>query len=160
MPAEHQKAFIAFCLILSQLDRVGQKPKKAQKEEDMKRCTIALSALLLAGCFQSEADRLPAVKNGTVTGYSEDLAIITDSFGQKHSIDVSDAVIGDEYTIRCGIITEKTYEGCQDGNADYYIVKLENGDLHEVEADDLNTGDMVTVYFYEGMAIRTYYGNH
>lgn len=132
----------------------------------MKRI-IAVSALLLAGCSQAKATTAPAVKHGTITGfeqieisetYTEEFAILTDSCGQDHRLSVSDAMIGDEYTIRHGVITEKTYEGSQDDNEDYYIVELENGDLHEVEADDLLPGDEVTVYFYEDRAIRTRYG--
>jgi hypothetical protein len=57
-----------------------------------------------------------------------------------------------------GYVTEQTYEGCYDNANDYYIVNL-NGELYEVEADDLMEGDEVTVYFFAGEPIRTLYGH-
>lgn len=57
-----------------------------------------------------------------------------------------------------GYVTEQTYEGCYDNANDYYIVNL-NGELYEVEADDLIEGDEVTVYFFAGEPIRTLYGH-
>lgn len=135
----------------------------------MKRIAITIALSVLAGCVRTDAapqaDR--PLNHGTVTGYgqmkisetyTEDYVIITDSFGHEHRLEVSDAVIGDEYTIRYGTVVEKTYEGCYDDNEDYYIVELEGGELHEVEADDLITGDEVTVYFYEDRPLRTRYG--
>ena len=56
-----------------------------------------------------------------------------------------------------GYVTEQTYEGYAYSN-DYYIVNL-NGELYEVEADDLIEGDEVTVYFFAGEPIRTLYGH-
>lgn len=46
-----------------------------------------------------------------------------------------------------GYVTEQTFEGCYEDLNDYYIVNLD-GELHEVEADDLRIGDEVTVYFF------------
>ena len=88
----------------------------------------------------------------------EDYAIVIDSFGQERYLDISDAMIGDEYSIRYGVVIEKTYEGYDDQNNDYYIVEFTNGDLHEVESEDLIFGDKVTVYFYGDHAVRTYSG--
>ena len=56
-----------------------------------------------------------------------------------------------------GYITEKTLEGGALYN-DYYIVNID-GELYEVESDDLEVGDEVTCYFIgEEEVIRTLYG--
>lgn len=89
--------------------------------------------------------------------YTELFAIAIDSFGHEHKLTISDAEIGDVYTIRYGTVIEQTYEGYSEEN-DYYIIQFENGDLHEIESDDLQVGDEVTVYFWEGRPIRMYYG--
>jgi len=54
-----------------------------------------------------------------------------------------------------GYVVEQTYEGWDQFN-DYYIVNIE-GDLYEVEADDLEVGDKVTCYFYGDTTLRTLY---
>ena len=56
-----------------------------------------------------------------------------------------------------GYVTEQTYEGCYENQNDYYIVNLD-GELHEIEADDLQVGDEVTVYFFLDEPVRTLYG--
>lgn len=56
-----------------------------------------------------------------------------------------------------GYVIEQTYEGCYENQNDYYIVNLD-GELHEVEADDLRVGDEVTVYFFLDEPVRTLYG--
>ena len=89
--------------------------------------------------------------------YTELFAIAIDSFGHEHKLTISDAEIGDVYIIRYGTIIEQTYEGYSEEN-DYYIVQFENGDLHEIESDDLTPGDPVTVYFFEDRPIRMMYG--
>ena len=58
---------------------------------------------------------------------------------------------------RYGTVIEQTYEGWEEYN-DYYIIEFENGDTHEIEADDLWPGDEVTVYFDGGEPVRTLYG--
>lgn len=60
-------------------------------------------------------------------------------------------------TMQYGTVAEQTYEGYAESN-DYYIVVLDDGNIHEVEADDLETEDRVTVFFYEGEPVRTLYG--
>lgn len=60
-------------------------------------------------------------------------------------------------TKRYGVVIEQTYEGWSEYN-DYYIIEFENGDLHEIEADDLWPGDEVTVYFDHNEPVRTLYG--
>lgn len=55
-----------------------------------------------------------------------------------------------------GYVVEKTYEGWSEYD-DYYIVRID-GELYEVEADDLNVGDVVTVYFKGSKTVRTLYG--
>ena len=45
-----------------------------------------------------------------------------------------------------GTVIEKTYEGYAYYN-DYYLVELEDGNIHEIEADDLDVGDKVQVTF-------------
>jgi len=70
-----------------------------------------------------------------------------------HSINLAQYNVVTEY----GTVTEKTVEGGSQYN-DYYIVVLDSGDIHEVEADDLEVDDRVTVYFYEGEPLKTVYG--
>ena len=56
-----------------------------------------------------------------------------------------------------GWVVEQTYEGYNQHN-DYYVVNI-NGDLYEVEGDDLNVGEPVTVWFnQENEAVRMVYG--
>ena len=57
---------------------------------------------------------------------------------------------------RYGYVEEKTIEGGSEYN-DYYIVNLD-GDLYEVEADDLEVSDKVTCYFFGEETILTLYG--
>lgn len=56
-----------------------------------------------------------------------------------------------------GTVIEQTYEGYNEWN-DYYIVLLDDGNIHEIEADDLEVDDRVTVYFLLGEPVRTLYG--
>lgn len=63
----------------------------------------------------------------------------------------------DPITKRYGIVIEQTYEGWAEEN-DYYIIRFEDGNEHEIEADDLRIGDDVTVYFDHNEPIRTLYG--
>lgn len=58
---------------------------------------------------------------------------------------------------RYGTVIEQTYEGFSDYD-DYYLIQFENGDIHEIETDDLRIGDEVTVFFYKDEPIRTLYG--
>lgn len=60
-------------------------------------------------------------------------------------------------TAQHGTVIEQTVEGYAVAE-DYYIVVLDDGNIHEVEADDLDTEDRVTVFFYEGEPLRTVYG--
>ncbi len=60
-------------------------------------------------------------------------------------------------TTQHGTVVEQTVEGYAVAE-DYYIVTLDDGNVHEVESDDLDTGDRVTVFFYEGEPLRTLYG--
>ena len=60
-------------------------------------------------------------------------------------------------TAQHGTVIEQTVEGYTEAE-DYYIVTLDDGNVHEVESDDLDTGDRVTVFFYEGEPLRTLYG--
>lgn len=128
--------------------------------------TITLMFWMFMMAVIQTSERLypePITNTCTVTGYGsneiiEDYAIAIDSYGREHHLTISDAVIGDKFTIRYGTVVEKTYEGCEDDNNDYYIIEFENGDLYEIEADDLWTGDDVTVYFYNERPIRTLYG--
>lgn len=153
----------------------------------MYKSIISIIPLLLAGCIQAQpttADTMPteepistvqpaeeptkadSYNSCEVIGYrtlqytpdySEEVAVAIDSFGHEHLLTISDAEIGDVYTIRYGTVIEQTYEGWSEEN-DYYIIEFENGDLHEIEADDLQPGDDVTVYFWEGRPIRMMYG--
>jgi hypothetical protein len=56
-----------------------------------------------------------------------------------------------------GTVIEQTYEGYAEWN-DYYIVLLDDGNIHEIEADDLDLDDRVTVYFFMDEPVRTLYG--
>ena len=55
-----------------------------------------------------------------------------------------------------GVVIEKTYEGWAESN-DYYIIAI-GEDCYEVEADDLEVGDPVTVFSHDGEHFRTLYG--
>ena len=56
-----------------------------------------------------------------------------------------------------GYVTEKTLEGGSQFN-DYYIVNID-GELYEVESDDLEVNDEVTCYFFgDEEVIKTLYG--
>ncbi len=153
----------------------------------MNKPLLAVLAALLAGCIQQspfEVDTTPTPEpiptiqpteepsevdnynSCEVIGYralqyspdfSEEVAVAVDSLGHEHLLNISDAEIGDVYIIRYGTVIEETYEGYSEEN-DYYIVEFENGDLHEIESDDLQPGDEVTVYFFEDRPIRMYYG--
>lgn len=70
-----------------------------------------------------------------------------------HNINLAQYNVVTEY----GTVTEQTYEGGTQYN-DYYIVVLDDGNIHEVEADDLEVNDRVTVYFYEDEPIKVLYG--
>lgn len=153
----------------------------------MNKSIISIIPLLLAGCIQAQpttadtkptAEPTPTVQPAEeptkadsynsceVIGYrfiqytpdySEDVAVAFDSFGHEHLLNISDAEIGDVYIIRYGTVVEQTYEGWAEEN-DYYIIEFENGDLNEIESDDLQPGDEVTVYLWEGRPVRMYYG--
>lgn len=56
-----------------------------------------------------------------------------------------------------GTVLEKSLEGGSLYN-DYYIVELDDGNIHEVESDDLEVGDRVTVFFLADEPFRTLYG--
>lgn len=58
-------------------------------------------------------------------------------------------------TTHYGYVVEKTYEGGSEYN-DYYIVNLD-GDLYEVEADDLEVNDRITCYFIGDETVLTVY---
>lgn len=59
-------------------------------------------------------------------------------------------------TERHGYVVEQTYEGYSESN-DYYVVDID-GELYEVEADDLEEGDRVTCYFIsDEEVVRTVY---
>ena len=61
-----------------------------------------------------------------------------------------------KHLTRLDHVVEQTYEGYSEYN-DYYIVNID-GELYEVEADDLNVGDKVTCYFVnEEEVVRTFY---
>lgn len=57
-----------------------------------------------------------------------------------------------------GTVLEKTVEGGSAFN-DYYIVNLD-GQLYEIEADDLEINDPVTVYSIGQYTLWTKYGHH
>lgn len=56
-----------------------------------------------------------------------------------------------------GTVIEQTYEGYTESN-DYYLIELDDGNIHEIEADDLAVNDRVTVYFFMDEPVRTLYG--
>lgn len=72
-------------------------------------------------------------------------------------------VIDDNYPLydsvfekRFGHVIEQTFEGYELEN-DYYLIEFTNGDIHEIESDDLQVGDPVTVWLLEGYPVRTVY---
>lgn len=56
---------------------------------------------------------------------------------------------------RHGYVVVQTYEGYSKYN-DYYLVNI-NGEIYEVEADDLEVNDNVTVYFIGNYTVQTLY---
>lgn len=55
-------------------------------------------------------------------------------------------------------VVEQTYEGYSQYN-DYYIVEVKDKDFYyEVEADDLDVGDEVTLYFFGDTLVKVVYG--
>lgn len=56
---------------------------------------------------------------------------------------------------RHGCVVAQTYEGYSKYN-DYYLVNI-NGEIYEVEADDLQVNDNVTVYFIGNYTVQTLY---
>ena len=71
-------------------------------------------------------------------------------------MELGDLMACEELTAKHGYVVEQTYEGYSEYN-DYYIVNID-GELYEVEADDLNVGDKVTCYFVnEEEVVRTLY---
>ena len=56
-----------------------------------------------------------------------------------------------------GTVIEQTYEGYAESN-DYYLIEFDDGNIHEIEADDLAVNDRVTVYFFMDEPVRTLYG--
>lgn len=102
----------------------------------------------------------------TVTGYRDlqfspdciiSYAVAIDQDGNEYLLDVSDAIPGDTYTIRHGIIIEQLYEGYAD-EWDRYLIQFENGDIHEIISDDFQPGDEATTFFYNDTAVTTLYG--
>ena len=102
----------------------------------------------------------------TVTGYRDlqfspdcivSYAVAVDQNGTEYLLDISDAVPGDTYTIRHGIIIEQLYEGYAD-EWDRYLIQFENGDIHEIISDDFQPGDEATTFFYNDRAVTTQYG--
>ena len=55
-----------------------------------------------------------------------------------------------------GIVIEQIYEGYSEEN-DLYLVEYSNGDIYEIESDDLNEGNVVLSMFFYDMEIRTIY---
>lgn len=54
-------------------------------------------------------------------------------------------------------VVEQTYEGYSQYN-DYYIVEVKDEDFYyEVEADDLDVGDEITVYFIGEYPVKVVY---
>lgn len=137
----------------------------------MNKTAIALLIALLGGCTATTEPIIapaetPTINACTVTGYErvqltpdfiEDYAVCIDSFGHTHKLNISDAIIGDEYIVKYGTVLEQTYEGWSEED-DTYIIQFEDGEKTEITADDLRAGDDVTVYFFDGRAIRTLYG--
>ena len=56
-----------------------------------------------------------------------------------------------------GTVIEQSYEGYELYN-DYYNIELEDGNIYEIEADDLAVGDPVTIWFDGEEPIRCLYG--
>lgn len=81
------------------------------------------------------------------------IALIIALYARGNNIDLQAVGV----TVQHGTVAEQTYEGYAESN-DYYIVVLDDGNIHEIEADDLDVEDRVTVFFYEGEPVRTLYG--
>lgn len=86
------------------------------------------------------------------------MAIVSACTPQKDyfNMELNELMACEELTAKHGYVVEQTYEGYSEYN-DYYIVNID-GELYEVESDDLNVGDRVTCYFVnEEEVVRTLY---
>lgn len=55
-----------------------------------------------------------------------------------------------------GKVIEKTYEGYSLEN-DYYLIEFTDGNIHEIESDDLQVNDTITVWFWNNIPVRAMY---
>ena len=55
-----------------------------------------------------------------------------------------------------GTVIEQSYEGGTQYN-DYYVIEYDNGQIHEIEADDLEVGDHVITIFSGQLPLGTKY---
>lgn len=55
-----------------------------------------------------------------------------------------------------GVVIEQTLEGYEIDN-DYYLIEFTDGNIHEIESDDLQVNDSVTVWFWNNIPVRTMY---
>lgn len=62
----------------------------------------------------------------------------------------------DVFEKKYGIVTQEIYEGYTVEN-DVYIIQFENGNEKQIEGDDLNINDPVTVWFLYDIPVRMMY---
>lgn len=60
------------------------------------------------------------------------------------------------FTKKYGVVIEQTFEGYELEN-DYYLIEFTDGNIHEIEGDDLNKNDSVTVWFLGNIPVRMMY---
>lgn len=68
----------------------------------------------------------------------------------------SPALYDEVFNKQYGTVIEKTFEGYSMEN-DYYLIEFQDGNIHEIESDDLDINDSVTVWFFGDIPIRTMY---
>lgn len=85
------------------------------------------------------------------------IALCLTWLSQNTVIFYDNTVLYDEvFNKQYGTVIEKTYEGYNLEN-DYYLIEFTDGNIHEIESDDLQVSDYVTVWFFGNIPVRTMY---
>ena len=85
------------------------------------------------------------------------LALCLTWLAQNTTVFYDNTVLYDDvFNKQYGKVIEKTFEGYALEN-DYYLIEFTDGNIHEIECDDLENGDTVTVWFLGDFPVRTMY---
>lgn len=85
------------------------------------------------------------------------IALCLTWLAQNTNIFVDDFALYDSvFNRQYGKVIEKKFEGYELEN-DYYLIEFQNGNVHEIESDDLCINDSVTVWFLGNVPVRAVY---